>query len=387
MLKSIRIEPNPQPPAAASAWMMPSDAGLFGSVETSVFHGFGASKSPPGMVVEDVVVDGVVVDGVVVVELVVVELVVVELVVVALVVVGLVVVELVVVDGLVVVELLVVELVVALVVVELVDELEDVVVVGTRVDDVVVDEVAVVVVFFFRPSVVVDVSLLQMHVVHTWPARQSALVSHCSPAAVSSRPSPHVDGFASKRRRFAPRAVNVPVRRPHDMRSTFARSRAPRSPPQSVQRARTVLRAPRRPTRATTPGHPLAIVSVPSASSTTASAVSSLPGTSAGVTRKRTPGHGVDGAACAAAGAAMSAMASSASQRAAVVEVSTSVARASLAARGPGRMARERSIGGGRRCKRRTPGIRPGARFLAMCHGVEDRRKPEGTVHYLAVSC
>jgi len=86
MLKSMRIEPKPHPPAAASAWMMPSEVALFGSVETSVFHGFGASKSRPGTVVVDVLEDDFAVD-VVVVGTVVVELLVVELVVVGLVVV------------------------------------------------------------------------------------------------------------------------------------------------------------------------------------------------------------------------------------------------------------------------------------------------------------
>jgi len=348
--------------------MMPSEVPLFGSVETSVFHGLGASKSCPGTVVVDVLED-VVVDGVVVVELVVVGLVVDVDVLEDVVVDGVVAVELVVV-GLVVVELLVVELLVVdgLVVVELVvdvDEVEDVVVVGRRVDEVVVDEVAVVVVFFFLPSVVVDVSLPQRHLVHVCPGRQSAAVSHCSPAAVSSLPSPHVDGFASKRRRFTARALNVPVRRLHDARSTFARSRASRRAPHAVHRARSVLRAPRRPTRATAGEQPLAIVSVPSASRTTASVASSPPGTSAGVTRKRTPGHGVDAAARAAAGAATSAMTTSAIQRAAVVEVSTSVARTSAAARGPGGMAKERSIGGGRGCKRRTPEER--SRTFSSC--------------------
>ena len=348
MLKSMRIDPKPHPPAAASAWMIPSEVALFGSVETSVFHGFGASKSRPGTVVVDVLEDDVAVDVVVV------GTVVVELLVVELVVVGTVVVELLVV-GLVVVELVVVELVVVNVVVVDVDELEDVVVVGTRVDDVVVDEVTVVVGFFFRPSVAVDVSVPQRHLLHVCPARQSAAVSHCSPAAGSRRPSPHVDGVPSKWRRFAPRAANVPVTMLHDARSILARSRASRIAPHAVHRARTVPRVPRRPTRAGTGGQPLAIVNVPSASSTSASVASSLPGTSAGVTRKRTPGQGVDAAARAAAGAATSAMASSASQRAAVVEASTGVARTSAAWRGPGAWARGRSIGGGRGCKRRTP--------------------------------
>src|SRR5262249_18876421 len=52
MLKSMRSDPKPQPPAAASAWMMPSEVALFGRPETSVFHGFAASKSwPPSVVV------------------------------------------------------------------------------------------------------------------------------------------------------------------------------------------------------------------------------------------------------------------------------------------------------------------------------------------------
>jgi len=141
----------------------------------------------------------------------------------------------------------------------------------------------------------------------------------------------------------------------HDARSIFARKRASRSPPHAVHRARTVPRVPRRPTRTGTGGQPLAIVNVPSASSTSASVASSLPGTSAGVTRKRTPGHGVDAAARAAAGAATSAIVSSASQRRQIVEASTSVARTSAASRGPGAWARGRGIGGGRGCKRRTP--------------------------------
>ena len=41
----------PQPPAADNAWMIPSEVELFGSVETSVFHGFGASKRPPPAIV------------------------------------------------------------------------------------------------------------------------------------------------------------------------------------------------------------------------------------------------------------------------------------------------------------------------------------------------
>src|SRR5262245_6903582 len=53
MLKSMRSVPVPQPPAAASAWMMPSDVPLFGSVEMSVFHGLSASKSRPATVVVD----------------------------------------------------------------------------------------------------------------------------------------------------------------------------------------------------------------------------------------------------------------------------------------------------------------------------------------------
>jgi hypothetical protein len=51
MLKSMRRMPVPQPPAEDSAWMIPSDVALFGRVEMSVFHGFGASKSPATVVV------------------------------------------------------------------------------------------------------------------------------------------------------------------------------------------------------------------------------------------------------------------------------------------------------------------------------------------------
>src|SRR5689334_1591181 len=57
MLKSMRSEPVPHPPAVLSAWMMPSDVALFGRVETSVFHGFGASNRRPPIAVEVVVLD------------------------------------------------------------------------------------------------------------------------------------------------------------------------------------------------------------------------------------------------------------------------------------------------------------------------------------------
>jgi hypothetical protein len=146
MLKSIRIEPKPQPPAPFSAPMMVSDCVLFGSVDTSVFHGLGASKSRPESVV--------VVTAVVVVVL----------------------------GRDVELELLDDEVVLELVV-------GGRVVVGSRVDDVLVVDVEVVVVRFFRASVVVP-SLVHTHAAHVSPPAQSSAVSHCSPASGSSRPSP-----------------------------------------------------------------------------------------------------------------------------------------------------------------------------------------------------
>lgn len=206
---------------------MASDDALFGSVETSVFHGFGASKSWPESVV---VVPPTTVVGVTVVvddevelddELVVgrdVELEVdVEVEAEVDVVLG----RDVVVDD-------EVEVVVGRVVdddVELDDELE--VVVGTLVvvglvdveevddedDDVVaLDEVELlvevlwrvdvlvvevdVVVVFFRLAEAVVAPAPHVQLVHGSPPAHGTVVSHCSPASASRRPSPHVDASA-----------------------------------------------------------------------------------------------------------------------------------------------------------------------------------------------
>jgi len=181
MLKSMRNDPKPQPPAAASAWMMPSDVALFGSVETSVFHGFGASKSRPasvvvvaGLVVVDVL-DEVVEDDDVLVDVLAVLGAVDEDVDVA--------VELVV-GGVVDVEVEVLDDDVELVLVD----------VGGRVVDVLVVEVEVVVGFFLRARAVSP----HEQPAHGSPSVQSADVSHVSPAAASSRPSPQVDAAAVK---------------------------------------------------------------------------------------------------------------------------------------------------------------------------------------------
>src|SRR2546428_1012379 len=241
MLKSIRMDPKPQPPAAASAWMMPSDVALLESVEMSLFHGFGASKSRPGMVV---VVTDVVVGRKVEVDVLEVD----EDV-------GDDVLEVVVDEVEDVVELKLLEL-----------ELEEVLVVGTLVDEVLVVEVEVVlVVFFLRASVVVDVSLPQRHAVHISPAAQSAALSHCSPAVASSWPSPQVDLEASKRRRLVVRALNVPTSDVHDASSTFALNRTLPSVPHAAQRARRMIRPPRRRMRAWTGGEPHSATAHPAA--------------------------------------------------------------------------------------------------------------------------
>jgi hypothetical protein len=199
MLKSMRNDPNPQPPAAASAWMMPSEVALFGSVEMSVFHGFAASKSRPGRVVVETVLVVVLVAGRVVDDVVEDE-------------------ELLEVVGEVAVEVEVeveVELVVGFVL-EVADVELVLVEVVCRVVDVV--EVEVVVVLFFR---VLD-AFPQPQVVQGSPPAQSAALSHCSPTSGSSRPSPQTDAAAVKRRRFVARAANVALRVPHAGSSTFA---------------------------------------------------------------------------------------------------------------------------------------------------------------------
>ena len=117
------------------------------------------------------------------------------------------------------------------------DDDVDVVVAGRVVDVVVVDvEVVVVVVFFFRAVS----SKPQTQPVHASPAGQSAAVSHVSPAAPSSRPSPQLDADAVNARRAVRRATSVPPswhtsRRPSRFSRTF------RSAPQAAQRARTTV--------------------------------------------------------------------------------------------------------------------------------------------------
>src|SRR5438445_3708219 len=296
MLKSIRMDPKPQPPAAASAWMMPSDVALLESVEMSLFHGFGASKSRPGMVV---VVTDVVVGREVEVD-------VLEL-------------EEDVGDDVLEVVVDEVEDVVELELLEL--ELEEVL-------EVLVAEVEVVlVVFLLRASLVLDDPLPQTQAVHASPSAHSAGLSHCSPAVASSWPSPQVDLEASKRRRLVVRALNVPISDVHDASSTFALNRTFRSVPHAAQRARRMLRPPRRRMRAWTGGQPLAIVAIPSASTTIASSGRTVSGTRGGATRKRTPGQGGGASALASAGAATSARVSSTRHRPALVEVSTAIVR------------------------------------------------------------
>ena len=152
-----------------------------------MFHGFGASKRPPGRVVVGIV--------------------------------------------------LVVEVVVESVVDVLVADVDVELVVGVVVDvevrDDVVDEeeVRVVVVVFFRA---LDVTP-QMHVLQVSPPAQSGAVSHSSPAPESRRPSPQADAAAVKRRRFVAWAVNVPVRVVQAGSSTFAARRTLRSVPHVAQ--------------------------------------------------------------------------------------------------------------------------------------------------------
>lgn len=350
MLKSMRIEPKPQPPAAASAWMMPSEAALLGSVETSVFHGFGASKSWPGTVVVVVVpvlaVDVLEEDGDVAVELeddvgedVVLGLVVAVVAVAVDVVAGFVV-DVDEVDELVEVELLEVAL-------------EDVVVVGTRVDEVLVVDVVLVVVLFRRAAFALDDPVPHVHASQTWPSAQSAAVSHCSPPSGSTRPSPQVDLGASKRRRLVARALNVPLSDAQESSTTACR-RTPRRAPHASHRAYSTLRAPRRRTRAASGGQPLAIVARPSASMAIASKARSVPGTRAGATRKRMPGQGGAGAAVAGADAATSARAASMRHRPMVVEVSTAVAPGCRGAEAPRRASPVPRMAGRKRCKRQT---------------------------------
>lgn len=213
--------------------MMPSDVVLFGSAETSVFHGLAASKRRVPSVV-DVVgpdVEVVVLD----VEVDVLELDDDEVEVVVDVVGGRVVVVTVVggrdVD----------------VVVVLVDVL---VVVGGDV----VDVLAVVLV------VVLDGLSLHRQTAHTSPPAQSGSRSHISPAAASTVPSPHTDAGAAMVERRIPRPENVPVRRSHAASSTLTASRTLRRAPHAVHRARMVRTVPRRLVRGATGGHPLSML-------------------------------------------------------------------------------------------------------------------------------
>src|SRR5690242_10134318 len=294
MLKSIRIEPVPQPPAVLSAWTMPSDVPLFGSVEMSVFQGLSASKSRPATVVvgtllvlvevvlgrdvdvlelvDDVEVDvelvvGRLVDVEVEVEVVVGRLVEVEVVGGAVVDVAVDVVVGTVVD--VDVEVVVGRLVEVDDEVDVDDEVEVVVggvvdedvevVVGTAVDEELLDDVEVagrvlevlvvelevVVVFFLRAIAVAA----HTQPPHGPPAPQSASVSHSSPAVTSTMPSPQADAPAVKRRRVVARADSVPASDAHADSSTFAASRTPRSAPHADQRAWTLATVPRCVTR------------------------------------------------------------------------------------------------------------------------------------------
>src|SRR5262245_2824484 len=258
MLKSMRRTPVPQPPAAVSAWMIWSEVALFGCVETSVFQGFDASKSWPSTVVEVTVLVVVVVLGrdVVVlgrdVDVLAVEVVEDEVleddvlepgddeldVELEVDVVREVEVELDVVE-----DDEVVERGAGLVVVEMV---------GREVELLVVVEVDVV--LFFRLFEL----RLDAHVQALQPCPpQSAAVSHSSPAATSSRPSPQVDAGAVNCRRFAPRPTKVAVRLVHAS-STCAFRRTWRSGPHAPQRTRTMVRPFRCDMRARADGQPLA---------------------------------------------------------------------------------------------------------------------------------
>src|SRR5438034_402490 len=264
MLKSIRIEPKPQPPAAASASMMPSEVALLRSVETSVFHGFGASKSCPGavvVVVEPLVEVDVLEDDEVEVELVVGITVDVEELVL-----GRDVLELEAVDDDVIFEIVVAEVEVEVeVVVGFVVDVDEVVEVELLelaledvLNEVLVVDVEVVVAFFGPAALTVDDPLPHTHASQAWPSAQSATVSHCSPPSASSRPSPQVDLGAWKRRRLVARALNVPINDAQDTSSTIARIRTLRSAPHACHRACSVLRPPRRRTCAGT-GRPEAV--------------------------------------------------------------------------------------------------------------------------------
>ncbi len=177
-----------------------------------------------------------------------------------------------------------------------------VLVVATTVEVLVVD-VEVVVVFFL---LALEAAVPHAQPTQGSPSAHGAEVSHCSPAAASSRPSPQVDAGAVKCRRPVPRAMKEPTMVVHAGSSTLALSRTPRRVPHVARRTRTVVRSPRRLTRARAV-QPSEIVASPAESMTIASNGAEVSGTSAGSTRKRTPGQGGDDTAGAGAGAATSA--------------------------------------------------------------------------------
>jgi hypothetical protein len=191
-----------------------------------------------------------------------------------------------------------------------------------RVVDVVVDVV---------PGCVLDVvddgGAPQRHAPHAVSSAHSTSVSHSSPASPSSRPSPQMDAGAVNRRRLVARALRVPVSIVHDGSSTLAVSRTLVRPPHAVQRARTVSAPARWATAAWAGGQPLAIETSPAPSITTASNGSAVPGTSAGSTRKRTPGQGGSAAAGAGAAAARSTSANDMAKRLASGGLSTRAGR------------------------------------------------------------
>ena len=275
---------------------MVSELALFGNVETSMFQGLAAVKSPPSVVVVDPL-------AVVVVEL----LDVVD-------------------DAVVVVVVVVIEVVVGGRVVEVVAVVVELVAVVAVVD--VVERRVVVVVDFFRLALT---PRPQVHSTHSSSTGQSAALSHCSPAAVSSQPSPQTDAVAVNRRRFVPFAENAPTSVVQVASATFAVSRTSRSVPHAAHRARTVLVWRWLVTRAGVAGHPLTTVTSPAASITMAPKGSGSPATNGGATRKRTPGQGGDAVVLAVASAVTSVRARSSPSPARIVEVSTAPFRKCLA--------------------------------------------------------
>jgi hypothetical protein len=211
--------------------------------------------------------------------------------------------------------------------VELVDDVEvaGAVDVAGCVLDVLVVELEVVVVFLLRATAVIA----HVQAPHGPSGPQSGAVSHSSPAATSTRPSPHVEAPAVKRRRFTPRAASDPVSVAHPDSSTLAASRTPRRSPHVDQRTRTDVTASRRAMRARAKQSG-PIVTLPSASITIASKGADACGRNAGSTRKRTPGQG-GAAAAAARGATAIARTSDSATPATIVEVSTDADRRCVA--------------------------------------------------------